>query len=135
VDNQVGLSNLLVGRAQDQVVKLVPGILGLAILPSGPIPPNPEELLGRSSFDRILEQSLPTFDVVIVDTPAMSSGADVTLLARFAGAALMVARNNITRTEEFQDLANLMQDAGVQVVGSVLVDTPTNKSTKARWAA
>jgi receptor protein-tyrosine kinase len=135
VDNHVGLSNLLVGRAQDQVVKLVPGILGLAILPSGPIPPNPEELLGRSSFDRILEQSLPTFDVVIVDTPAMSSGADVTLLARFAGAALMVARNNMTRTEEFQDLANLMHDAGVQVVGSVLVDTPMVKSAKMRWAA
>jgi protein-tyrosine kinase len=130
VENQTGLSNLLTGRMQEQVIKLVPGIPGLAILPSGPIPPNPEELLGRSSFDRILEQSMSAFDVVIIDTPPMTSGADVTLLARFAGAALIVARNHLTRTSEFQELVDQMQDAGVKVVGSVLVDVPFNKPQK-----
>ncbi|MBL0730298.1 chain length determinant protein tyrosine kinase EpsG [Piscinibacter sp. HJYY11] len=130
IENQTGLSNLLTGRTQDQVIKLVPGIPGLAVLPSGPIPPNPEELLGRSSFDRILEQSMSAFDVVIIDTPAMTTGADVTLLARFAGAALVVARNNMTRTSEFQELVDLMQDAGVKVVGSVLVDAPFVKDKK-----
>lgn len=130
IENQTGLSNLLTGRTQDQVIKLVPGIPGLAVLPSGPIPPNPEELLGRSSFDRILEQSMSAFDVVIIDTPAMTIGADVTLLARFAGAALVVARNNMTRTSEFQELVDLMQDAGVKVVGSVLVDAPFVKDKK-----
>jgi protein-tyrosine kinase len=130
VENQTGLSNLLTGRMQEQVIKLVPGIPGLAILPSGPIPPNPEELLGRSSFDRILEQSMSAFDVVIIDTPPMTSGDDVTLLARFAGAALIVARNHLTRTAEFQELVDQMQDAGVKVVGSVLVDVPFNKPQK-----
>ena len=127
VENQTGLSNLLTGRMHEQVIKLVPGIPGLAILPSGPIPPNPEELLGRSSFDRILEQSMSAFDVVIIDTPAMTMGADVTLLARFAGAALIVARNNMTCTAEFQELVDQMQEAGVKVVGSVLVDVPFQK--------
>jgi len=130
VENQTGLSNLLTGRMHEQVIKLVPGIPGLAILPSGPIPPNPEELLGRSSFDRILEQSMSAFDVVIIDTPAMTLGADVTLLARFAGAALIVARNNMTRTSEFQELVDQMQEAGVKVVGSVLVDVPLKKPQK-----
>lgn len=124
VENQVGLSNLLTGRRQDQVIKLVPGIPGLAVLPSGPIPPNPEELLGRSSFDRILDQSMSAFDVVIIDTPAITEGADVTLLARFAGSALVVARNNLTRVTEFHDLVSQMQESGVKVVGSVLVDAP-----------
>jgi protein-tyrosine kinase len=130
IENQAGLSNLLTGRTQEQVIKLVPGIPGLAVLPSGPTPPNPEELLGRSSFDRILEQSMSAFDVVIIDTPAMTVGADVTLLARFAGAALVVARNNMTRTSEFQELVDQMQDAGVKVVGSVLVDVPFVKDKK-----
>jgi len=127
VENQTGLSNLLTGRMHDQVIKLVPGIPGLAVLPSGPIPPNPEELLGRSSFDRILEQSMSAFDVVIIDTPPMILGTDVTLLARFAGAALVVARNNMTRTAEFRELVDQMQEAGVKVVGSVLVDAPFTK--------
>ncbi|GAB4554230.1 MAG: chain length determinant protein tyrosine kinase EpsG [Rhizobacter sp.] len=124
VENQTGLSNLLTGRMQEQVIKLIPGIPGLAVLPSGPIPPNPEELLGRSSFDRILDQSMSAFDVVIIDTPAMTEGADVTLLARFAGAALVVARNNMTRMAEFRELVDQMQESGVKVVGSVLIDAP-----------
>jgi protein-tyrosine kinase len=127
VENQTGLSNLLTGRMHEQVIKLVPGIPGLAVLPSGPIPPNPEELLGRASFARILEQSMSAFDVIIIDTPAVTCGADVTLLARFAGAALVVARNNMTRTSELRDLVDHMQDAGVKVVGSVLVDAPFKK--------
>lgn len=130
VDNQVGLSNLLVGRTAEQAVKLVPGIPRLAILPAGPIPPNPEELLGRSSFDRILEKSLPTFDVVIIDTPAHAVGADVTLLARFATAALAVARTNVTRTSEFQDLVGHLMDIGVNMVGSVLIDVPPSARSK-----
>jgi len=130
LENQVGLSNLLVGRLQDQVVKFVTGIPGLAILPSGPTPPNPAELLGRSAFDRILEQSMSTFDIVLIDTPAMEHGADATLLARFAGAALALARTDMTRTAEFLDLVDHLGESGVRVVGSVLVDVPLKKGRK-----
>lgn len=131
VENRAGLSNLLAGRMQDQAVKFVSGIPGLAVLPSGPPPPNPQELLGRSAFDRILEHSVATFDVVLIDTPSMQTGADATLLGRFAGAALAVARTNHTRTGDFQQLVGTMQESGVNVVGSVLVDVPVRPPKKA----
>ena len=130
IENQMGLSNLLVGRMQEQVVKFVAGIPGLAVLPSGPPPPNPEELLSRPTFDRILEQSMSTFDVVLIDTPAMETGTDATLLARFAGATLALARTNVTRTAEFQDLIEHLANSDVKVVGSVLVDVPLRKPGK-----
>ena len=47
-------------------------------------------------LDRVLEQSMSTFDVVIIDTPALSTGADAALLARLAGASLTLARINAT---------------------------------------
>lgn len=124
IDNQVGLSSLLVGRMQPDVIKFVPGIPGLAVLPAGPMPPNPQELLSRAAFDRILEQSMATFNVIVVDTPAYESGPDCTMLARFAGAALAVARTNVTRNSEFNELVEAVGDSGAQVVGSVLVDAP-----------
>ncbi|UUX96848.1 chain length determinant protein tyrosine kinase EpsG [Aquabacterium sp. J223] len=124
LENQVGLSSLLAGRLQDQVVSFVPGIPGLAVLPAGPPPPNPEELLGRPAFDRVLQQSMSAFDVVLIDTPSMDTGADAMLLSRFAGAALAIARTGLTRTNAFGYLLNLMQDSGVKVVGSALVDVP-----------
>jgi protein-tyrosine kinase len=122
IDNQVGLSNLLAGRMQDQVVTFVHGIPGLAVLPSGPPPPNPAELLSRPTLSRILEQSKSSFDVVLVDTPACDVGADAILLARASRVALTLARKDQTRTRSFLSALGSLTDAGVQVVGSVLID-------------
>jgi protein-tyrosine kinase len=136
LDNQAGLSNLLIGQVQEAVVKFMPGIPGLAVLPSGPLPPNPQELLSRPTFARILEQSMSTFNVVIVDTPAIEEGIDGTMLAHAAGAALAVARSNLTKTGAFDEMINLVSDTGARVVGSVLVDVPpSQKARKPRfWA-
>jgi len=128
IENQTGLSNLLAGRMQDQVVTFVHGIPGLAILPSGPTPPNPAELLSRPALTRILQQSMSTFDVVLVDTPAITCGTDAMMLARTAGAALIVARTNTTRMADFSEAVGAMAGAGVDVVGSVLVDVPAGKN-------
>jgi protein-tyrosine kinase len=122
IDNQMGLSNLLAGRMQDQVVTFISGIPGLAVLPAGPTPPNPAELLSRPVLQRILHQSMSTFDVVIVDTPAISMGTDALMLAKAAGAAVVVARTNMTRTAAFNEVVEAMDSAGIYVVGSVLVD-------------
>jgi protein-tyrosine kinase len=127
VENQVGLSSLLAGRMQDQVVTFVYGIPGLAVLPAGPQPPNPAELLSRPAFSRILEQSKSSFDVVLVDTPAFESGADCALLARATGAALALARTHHTSADAFKSVVGSLTDAGVYVVGSVLVDVPTRR--------
>jgi len=127
IENQMGLSNLLAGRMQDQVVTFISGIPGLAVLPAGPTPPNPGELLSRPVLQRILHQSMSTFDVVIVDTPSISAGTDAMMLAKAAGASLMVARTNMTRTAAFNEAVEGMNSAGIYVVGSVLVDVPARK--------
>ena len=130
LDNATGLSNLLVGQIHESSVKFVPGIPGLAVLPSGPLPPNPQELLSRPSFMRMLDQSISSFSVVIIDTPAIEEGIDASLVARGAGAALAVARTNLTRTRDFNEVVNIVSDTGARVVGSVLIDVPLNKRRK-----
>ncbi len=130
VDNQVGLSSLLAGRMQDQVVNFVHGIPGLAVLPSGPTPPNPTELLSRPAFFRILEQSASSFDVVIVDTPAFDAGADVALIARATGSALAVARHHETRADDFRRLIDSLQEGNVSVVGSALIEVTKSRKAK-----
>ncbi len=132
VESQTGLSSLLAGRMQDQVVTFVHGIPGLAVLPAGPIPPNPAELLSRPGLSRILAQSSSSFDVVLVDTPAFGSGADAALLARAVGAVLVLARNHVTRLATFNDVVSGLADSNVQVVGSVLVDVPSSMNASLR---
>lgn len=132
LENGAGLSNLLAGHVQDGIVQFVSGIPGLAVLPSGPLPPNPQELLARPVFQRILEQSSSTFSVVIVDTPAMEEGIDASLLARATRAAIAVARINQTRLDAFADTAAMVADVGAKVLGSVLVDVPPPKRRRGR---
>lgn len=133
IDNHMGLSSLLAGRMQEQVVSFVHGIPGLAVLPAGPTPPNPAELLSRPAFERILMQSVSTFDVVLIDTPAYESGADAELLARVAGASMVLARTNQTRMADFNSLLANLENTGSHIVGSVLLEV-LGRRKKSRWS-
>jgi Mrp family chromosome partitioning ATPase len=68
--NRGGLSSLLAGRAGADVIELVAPLTNLSVLPAGPQPPNPQELLGRPVFQNFLAELDKEFDVVIIDTPA-----------------------------------------------------------------
>jgi receptor protein-tyrosine kinase len=117
-----GLSGILAGRAGLDATLAVPGLPGLAVLPAGAVPPNPQELLGRASFSQLLHAASGQFDVIILDTPAGSDYADAEIIASRAGAAIMVARQNKTHLPSATQMARRLQDSGVALVGSVLND-------------
>jgi protein-tyrosine kinase len=97
LNNSVGLSALLTGRAGREIVSRIHPRLRLFVLPAGLLPPNPQELLGRPVFDLVLTRFAEQFDLIIIDTPAASEVADAQILAARAGAAIMMARRNHTR--------------------------------------
>ena len=128
--NKVGLSTVLSGRARDEAIIRITDLAGLYVLPAGPVPPNPLELLGRLNFDEFLIHVRATFDVVIIDTPALSTGEDAAMIAVRTGAALAVARTGQTRVANFNDTVQGLMHAGVAVVGSVLNEVPGKKKKK-----
>ena len=132
LENQTGFSTLLAGRSREEAIVRIPDLAGLSVLPAGPTPPNPLELLNRLNFDEFMIQVKGAYDVIIVDTPSMNSGEDAAMIAVRTGAALAIARNGSTRVADFSDLVQGLMDAGVAVVGSVLNEVPTNKAKKAK---
>ena len=131
LENKVGFSTVLSGRSRGDSVVRIPELAGLSVLPAGPMPPNPLELLNRLNFDEFLIQAKASFDVVIVDTPAISVGEDAFMTAVRTGAAIAVARSSKTKISAFSDLVQGLMNAGVSVVGSVLNEVPSKK-TKAK---
>ena len=117
-----GLSAILANRAGLESAQLIPGLPGLAVLPAGATPPNPQELLGRPAFGDLLRAASQQFDVIIIDTPAGSDFADAEITAARAGAALLVARQHVSLVPRATQLARRLQDSGVALVGSVLND-------------
>jgi protein-tyrosine kinase len=130
LENKIGFSTVLSGRSREEAIVRIPDLAGLCVLPAGPVPPNPLELLNRLNFDEFMIQAKSSFDVIIMDTPAMSAGEDAAMIAVRAGAALAVARNAQTRVTEFSDLVQGLMNAGVSVVGSVLNEVPAAKAPK-----
>jgi protein-tyrosine kinase len=119
LNNSVGLSSLLTGRAGKEAASRIHPQLRLFVLPAGILPPNPQELLGRPVFDLVIERFTDQFDVIIIDTPPAAETADAQIVAKRVGGAIMLARRGVTRQAQLAAATQSLVQTGVNVVGSV----------------
>ena len=115
--NKSGLSGILSGRAQSQVVQQVPGVSSLFLLPVGITPPNPLELVERPAFGLLIRELISKFDHVVVDTPASIYGSDSAVIASRCGAALVVARKDRGRVATLEDLVGNLAEGNTKLAG------------------
>src|SRR5438445_3514315 len=122
LDERAGLSTVLSGRAGLEAVQRIPSLTHLSVLPAGVLPPNPQELVTRPAFAQLLRLLEPHVDVIILDSPAAAESADAQTLAVRAGAALLVARKNVTRMARAKRVADSVLQAKGTIVGAVYND-------------
>jgi len=120
LDNSAGLSALLSGRAGKDVAKRVHPDLRLFVVPAGPVPPNPQELIARPVFDVVLERFHSQFDLILMDTPPAADTADAYLLAARADAAVMLVRRHHTRAAQVSTAMEGFNLSGTSVIGTVV---------------
>jgi len=120
LSDRSGLSAVLSGRAGNGAASAIRGMGSLKVMPAGPTPPNPQELLSRGGFAALLKETEADYDVVIVDTPPAGHFADVQAVAYRTGSALMLARRNHTRTADAAEVARELADCGIRIVGTVM---------------
>jgi protein-tyrosine kinase len=118
-----GLSDLLAGRAGGEVIAAISELRGLSVLPAGTPPPNPQELLARPAFDRLLGSLAQPFDLMVIDTPAAAHYADAQTVAARCGAALLMARQHSSSLPRLAQLRQGLHEFGVNLVGTVLHET------------
>ena len=92
----VGLSQVLRGEIAFHEAILQSGSLDFCFLPSGPVPPNPTELLSSPALERTLRMASESFDWIIVDSPPVLGLSDATLISALCDAVLLVIRANVT---------------------------------------
>ncbi|MCC2677218.1 MAG: hypothetical protein K0R58_4165, partial [Ramlibacter sp.] len=117
---KIGLSALLAGRAGAEVMCEIKQLPGLTVLPAGVLPPNPQELLSRPQFQRLIQSLRGMYEVILVDTPAASAWADASTVAARSGAALMVTCRDRSSMPRVIKLSEDLKEFGVSVVGAVL---------------
>lgn len=120
LDNRSGLSAALSDRGGPIEIQRVPGLRDLSVLPAGAAPPNPIELLSRSVFVELLQAVREHFDIILIDTPPAGQYADAQAIAARTGAALVVARKDITSMSQTKSVSDTFSASGAVMVGAVL---------------
>ena len=118
--NDAGLAEVIAGDlAAGDAMKNGP-VENLFFLSTGRYPPNPSELLMRSEFSRLVEWCGREFDLTIFDTPPTLAVTDPVIVARNTGAAIFVARHDVTPMGEVEASIKTFSSAGLRLSGAVL---------------
>jgi succinoglycan biosynthesis transport protein ExoP len=120
-----GLTNLLVGDASVREAVRPSVLPNLDVLPSGPFPPNPSELLNSKAMRRLLEEFEGRYGQVIVDSPPMLAVTDSAVLAQHTDGVVLVLRSGETEQRAAERSVEQLRRLNVRVFGAVLNEVAT----------
>lgn len=132
-DNDVGLTNVLLGSValDDAIVKTT--VPNLYVLLSGPVPPNPAELVDGPRFREVLDECAEKFERVIVDSPPAVPVTDPAILAGYCDGVVMVVRAARTTQDQAARARRNLADVGARILGAVLNDADLSRRGYGRY--
>jgi capsular exopolysaccharide synthesis family protein len=120
IEGEVGLTTVLIGRADVKDVVQPLGTSSLDLLPAGQIPPNPSELLGSAAMASLLERLSASYDMVLLDSAPLLPVTDAVVLSKLAGGALLVVGADRTHRPQLRQSLDSLDTAGVHLFGLVM---------------
>jgi non-specific protein-tyrosine kinase len=121
IESAVGLTSVLIGRvALEDAIQPWGGDGLLFVLPGGPIPPNPAELLGSHGMAELVKRLEASADIVLIDTPPLLPVTDAAVVAALTDGAILVAASGKTKREQVKLAASSLSKVGARLLGVVL---------------
>jgi non-specific protein-tyrosine kinase len=128
VPNQTGLTSLLLNDADQEECILEASTPNLYVLPSGPIPPNPSELLGSQRMVHLIGELRSFADVILFDTPPVLACADAMVLASRTDGVVLVIDSRATRRGAAIQAVEVLRNVEAEVLGGILNKVHTRSS-------
>lgn len=125
IEGGVGLTNVLIGQIDVADALQKWGKNELYVLPSGPIPPNPSELLGSAAMDRVLKPLEEYFDYILIDAPPLLLVTDAAVVGKKTRGIILAAASGKTKKPELSGAIRTLETAGVNLLGVVVTMLPT----------
>jgi capsular exopolysaccharide synthesis family protein len=125
--NQKGLSNYLAGGSGENLLQQGP-LENLTLITSGPVPPNPSELLSSQRMEQMLADLSRKFDVIVCDSPPLMSVADARILSRLFDGTILVVRARQTSFDLAGKAIKSLTDVNAALLGMVINALDLKKS-------
>jgi len=136
--NLLGVSSILAGvETVESVIVKSEDFPSLSCLPSGPVPPNPSELLGSPRLAEIFEELRSSYDVILVDSPPVLPVTDAIVIAQVVDVVVLVARAGQTHARSVTRALELLSNVDAPVKGVVLnaVEVDSSRRGYGRYGA
>lgn len=125
VSNDRGLMTMILEEgAVDDPPLLDVGVENLSLLPSGPLPPNPADILGSSKMEQVIGALKERADVILFDAPPVVAVTDAAVLGTKVDGVLLVVSAGRTRRDRAERAKELLERVHVRILGAVLNETP-----------
>ncbi len=119
--SDLGLSTVLGQNTSfEGAVQSIPGVQNLSVLPAGPVPINPSEMLASARMRELLKNVGPKFDHIIIDTPPVLNVTDAVLLSALADSTVLVIRSGVTGKAALRRVHEVLTHVGARMTGVVL---------------
>lgn len=118
--NSYGLSTILAKNEISDFSIKHEGLVNLSILPAGPVPVNPLELLSQQTYTHVLQHYKSRYEVILIDTPAANSFSDSEMIAATAQSVVLLSRQDSTPLDPLKAYAEKLKANQVNVLGSIL---------------
>lgn len=135
LDHNVGLTSVLAGDVPLEAAIHDTGVDGLSVITSGPVPPNPAELLSGTRMANLLERLKEASSVVVIDGPPVLPVTDAVALAARTDAVVLVAQAEKTHRKAVSRSVELLSQVGASITGVVFNAVPVNKRGGYRYGS
>lgn len=128
VTNRAGISHVLTKQADLEEVIRATDIPNIDIISSGPIPPNPAELLGSNQLIRVLSELKQVYDMIILDTPPLLAVTDAQLVATNCDGVILVVDSGQVKRSAAMDAKEKLDRVNAKILGVVLNNVKKKKN-------
>jgi capsular exopolysaccharide synthesis family protein len=129
VQRDTGLSNIQVGTGEFNNLVIASAVDNLDVLPVGPIPPNPSEILGSKKMGSLIKELKEKYDRIIMDSPPVTAVTDAVLLAPITDGVLLIIRANETPRQIIQNGIDHLKSVNAHILGGILNGIQTGRDS------
>ncbi|WP_252315183.1 CpsD/CapB family tyrosine-protein kinase [Sinobaca sp. H24] len=118
--NTNGLINVLANKEPFHTFTQKTEVPDLDILPSGPIPPNPAEILGTTAMENLVNDLKKEYDIILFDAPPVLAVTDVQVISKYCDGTILVIKSGDTEKDSAIKAKELLEVTGIPVLGCIL---------------
>lgn len=125
VDNNIGLTNYLTGKVDySRIINTDPDQENFDMIFTGPIPPNPAEILASKAYKNLVEQLSDIYDYVFIDTPPAGLFTDASIVSTLCDGVIFAIKSSDTKREEIVQALDNLKKVDANILGTVLTHVP-----------